>query len=81
MDDLVPIVAIVFGSLVTIFFITAWAVVRLISGGRRKRGPEEQEESRTIQELYQGLLRMEKRVEALETLLIERERPRGERRS
>jgi phage shock protein B len=80
MHDLVPIVAIVFGSLVTIFFITTWAVVRLITGGRRRHGREEREESQMIQELYQGLLRMEKRVETLETLLIERERQRGERR-
>ena len=31
------------------------------------------EETRLIQELYQGLERMEQRIEALETILLERE--------
>ena len=32
------------------------------------------EETKLMQELYQGLVRMEERVEALETLLLDRER-------
>lgn len=36
----------------------------------------QEEEARLIQELYRGLSRMEERVEALETLLLERERKR-----
>ena len=32
------------------------------------------EETKLMQELYQGLTRMEERVEALETLLLDRER-------
>jgi phage shock protein B len=32
------------------------------------------EETKLMQELYQGLARMEERVEALETLLLDRER-------
>lgn len=32
------------------------------------------EEARLIQDIYHGLLKMEERVEALETLLLERER-------
>ena len=33
-----------------------------------------EEETKLMQELYQGLTRMEERVEALETLLLDRER-------
>jgi len=32
------------------------------------------EEAKLMQELYQGLVRMEERIEALETLLLDRER-------
>jgi phage shock protein B len=43
-----------------------------------KRAPGRQgnnvEEARLIQDIYHGLLKMEERVEALETLLLERER-------
>jgi phage shock protein B len=35
------------------------------------------EETKLMQELYQGLVRMEERVEALETLLLDRERKEG----
>ncbi len=35
------------------------------------------EETRLIQELYQGLSRMEERVEALETILLERRKKEG----
>ena len=37
------------------------------------------EETKLMQELYQGLVRMEERVEALETLLLDRERKEGGR--
>lgn len=50
----------------------AWVVVKLVSGGKDRKASEE--ESQIIQELYHGLGRMEQRVEALETLLLERER-------
>lgn len=64
------IVAIVFGSLLLGLTIISWTVVRL-SGGKSGRGSEN--ESQLIQELYQGINRMEQRVEALETLLLERD--------
>ncbi|MBI4640041.1 MAG: phage-shock protein [Candidatus Tectomicrobia bacterium] len=32
------------------------------------------DEAKLIQEIYQGILRMEERVEALETILLDRER-------
>ncbi|RJP20398.1 MAG: phage-shock protein [Candidatus Abyssobacteria bacterium SURF_5] len=40
----------------------------------RLRGADQKGETQMIQELHDGLLRMEKRVEALETILLERER-------
>jgi phage shock protein B len=36
------------------------------------------EETRLMQELYQGLSRMEERVEALETILLDRKRKEGD---
>ncbi len=44
--------------------------------GGRSGTPSEEEETRTIQEIYLGLSKMHKRVEALETLLLEREHER-----
>jgi len=39
---------------------------------RRERARLDEEEARIGQELHQGLARMEKRIEALETLLLDR---------
>ena len=50
------------------------AIVKILKGGgggRDKRRDEE--EARMMQEIYQGLEKMEKRVEALETILLDRE--------
>ncbi|MFV0422451.1 envelope stress response membrane protein PspB [Oleidesulfovibrio sp.] len=48
----------------------------------RRPGPESEaamDETRMIQELYRGMNRMEQRVEALETLLLERDAHSGRR--
>jgi len=67
------IVAIVFGSLVLIPAVIGGTIVMSIkllkSGGSRK---DQAEDSKIIQEIYQGLSRMEERVEALETILLDR---------
>ncbi|MCC6796639.1 MAG: phage-shock protein [Candidatus Hydrogenedentes bacterium] len=42
--------------------------------GGKARQTNNAEEARLIQDIYHGLLKMEERVEALETLLLERER-------
>jgi len=73
----IVIVLIVFGSVLAGLGIVAWTVVRLTTGGRTNRAANA-DDSRAIQEMYQGLSRMERRIEALETLLLERER-KGER--
>lgn len=49
------------------------AGVKLVGGPRRDRSREE-EEARLIQEMHQGFLRMEDRIDTLETLLHEREK-------
>lgn len=47
-------------------------VIRIVKGGLSPEQKEEKnEEARMIQEIYQGLSRMEERVEALETILME----------
>ena len=71
----VVIVAIVFGSIVTIAGLVCGTVLVLIrmrhngiGGSNRKSN---REEAMMIQEIYQGLDRMEKRIEALETILMD----------
>ncbi len=44
----------------------------LRSGGSKESRLQAQEESRTIQQLYNGLAKMEERIESLETLLLDK---------
>ncbi len=73
----VLIVGIVFGSIVAIFAIIFGFV--LLQGKTKRGGSIRQseqlnaEETRLIQEIHQGLSRMDERVEALETILFDRE--------
>lgn len=66
---------IVFGSLVLILGILCGTILLALKfkhGGFGARSRKAQgEEARMIQEIYQGLSRMEARVEALETILME----------
>ena len=72
------IVAIVFGGTVLALAIvgsTILMAIKILRGGfSRKSQHSQAEESKMIQEIYQGLSRMEKRVEALETIILDRER-------
>ncbi|UCE33807.1 MAG: phage-shock protein [Deltaproteobacteria bacterium] len=74
----VLIVAIVFGGSVLVVAIigsTILMAIKILKGGLSRKGQRVQsEEARMIQEIYQGLSRMEARVEALETIILERER-------
>ncbi len=45
--------------------------IRMLQGGRKRKDEVLKQESKMIQEMYQGLQRMEHRIEALETLLYE----------
>lgn len=53
--------------------ILAWMIVTL-SSSKRRSGSMNDEETRILQEVFHGLNKMEERVEALETLLLEREK-------
>ncbi|HUT72623.1 MAG TPA: hypothetical protein VMW89_18295 [Desulfatiglandales bacterium] len=74
----VLIVAIVFGGSVLVLAIigsTILMAIKILKGGLSRKGQKVQtEEARMIQEIYQGLSRMEARVEALETIILDRER-------
>jgi len=62
----IPLAAIVCGSLV--------AIVKAIKGdGAARNRRLDEEQTRMMQEIFRGLEKMEKRVEALETLLQDRE--------
>ena len=75
------IVGIVFTGLVLALAViggTILMAIRLRHGGLSRKDRQNQaEEARMIQEIYHGLSRMEDRVEALETLLMDR---KGENR-
>lgn len=69
------IVAIVFGGIVIALTVIGGTIlmgIKLRQGGvSAKDRKYEADEARMIQEIYQGLSRMEERVEALETILLD----------
>ena len=69
------IVAIVFSGIVLAMAVigsTILMAIKIIKGGlSRKKQKYQADEARMIQEIYQGLSRMEERVESLETILLE----------
>jgi hypothetical protein len=71
------ILSVIFGGIILVLVVLGSIVllgVKIIKGGiPSKGGRSEAEEARVIQEIYQGLNRMEARIEALETLLMERD--------
>ncbi|MDZ4860862.1 MAG: phage-shock protein [Candidatus Hydrogenedentes bacterium] len=75
---MIPIVAIlcVFG---TIGLVIVLRIVKTIFGSNEPGSRASNiDEAKLIQDVYHGLLKMEERVEALETLLLEREREKKE---
>jgi phage shock protein B len=77
------ILSIIFGGVVlglAIIGSTILMGLKIIKGGVSRKGQRsDTEETQMIQEIYHGLAGMEKRVEALETIMIERERKDRER--
>ncbi|HID30364.1 MAG TPA: phage-shock protein [Desulfobacterales bacterium] len=54
---------------------TILIAIKIFKGGLTRGGQKQQaDEARIIQEIYQGLARMEDRVEALETILLDPEK-------
>ena len=70
----VLIVAIIFGGLILCLAILGGTIlmgIKIKKGGlSRKDQRSETEDTRMIQEIYQGLESMEKRMEALETIIL-----------
>ena len=53
-------------------------IIKVLKGNSGKKGQEKQtEQARIIQELYHGLRSMEKRIESLETILLDKHRKDG----
>ena len=74
------IVAIVFGGTVLCLAIigsTILMAIKILKGGISRKDQQVQaDEAKVIQEIYQGLSKMEQRVESLETIILDRkERP------
>ena len=68
------IVAIVFGSFVLIPAVIGGTIlmsIKLLKGKTSRK--DQAEDSEIIQKIYQGLSRMEERVEALETILLDQD--------
>lgn len=73
------IVAICIGGAILLIATIGLLIIGIIkvskTGGISKKDKQARsEEARMIQDIYHGLTRMEERVEALETILIERQR-------
>lgn len=66
------IVSIVFGSIVALATLICGTVI-IINRTRAKQGNRgaDSDEAQIVQEIYQGLERMEERIEALETILTD----------
>jgi phage shock protein B len=83
MQEAVIVVTVFAGSILILAIIgsTILMGLKIVKGGVTSRNRKTQtDEARIIQEIYQGLARMEERVEALETIIMDRERERKERR-
>jgi len=74
----VLILTIIFGGSILALAIigsTILMAIKILKGGLSQKGQQLQtDEARMIQEIYQGLSRMEGRVEALETIVLDHER-------
>lgn len=80
----VIIVAIVFGSILTFAAIVCGTILAIVkmrrSGLTRGDRKTQTDEAKVIQEIYQGLSRMEERIETLETILMEGQEKDGKKR-
>ena len=74
----VIVLSIIFGGAVLALVIIGSTILMAIKilkgGGSPKQQKTMNDEARMIQEIYQGLARMEERVEALETIILDRGR-------
>lgn len=72
----VMLLAVIFGGTVIVLAIiggTILMAIKILKGGLSRSSQQSQAEgTRIIQEIYDGLSRMEQRVEALETIILDR---------
>lgn len=73
------IISVVFGSMVALAALICGTILLIVKmrGKEGVSGGTDREETRIIQEIYQGLDRMEDRIEALEVILAENPQNRG----
>jgi phage shock protein B len=72
-------VLLIFGLPIIIVVGIVYLLAVRMSGGRARGAEMNEEETRMIQEIHQGLMRMEERIEALETIMMEQDRKEGPR--
>ena len=70
---IIIIVGMVFGSLLAVAALICGTIIMIIKtrDSRITEGKSRSEEAMIIQEIYQGLDKMEKRIEYLETILMD----------
>lgn len=79
----VLIVAIVFGSVVTLaglLCVTILVIIRMRQSSSSKATQGNKDEVLMVQELYRGLEKMEQRIEALETILMDGHETHGDKK-
>ena len=77
----VLIVAIIFGGLILCLAIVGGTIlmgIKVKKGGLSRKDQPQTEDTRMIQEIYQGLESMEKRMEALEAIILKGRRKDSE---
>ena len=74
---LIVMLGIIFGGSILVLAIIGSTILmglKILRGGVSRKGRAMQsEEAKTVQEVYKGLSRLEERMEALETILMERD--------
>ncbi len=75
----IVIVAIVFGSIIALATLICGTVLIIVRtrGNRDGHGATNSDEAQLIQEIYQGLEKLEKRIESLETILMDSQQKNG----
>ncbi|MGW8193261.1 MAG: phage-shock protein [Desulforhopalus sp.] len=75
----IVIVAIVFGSIIALATLICGTVLLIVKtrSSSNGHGATDSDEARLIQEIYQSLEKMEKRIESLETILMDGQKKDG----